>query len=150
MYLLNPRHEIFCVNFAISGRGTDAARVAGYDPKHAANQAHRLLKRADVQARLAELAAEMRGDAEKRAAEREAQRARLAALRATEAEAMIAKLDPVYEALLDDCEYQEVMKVISLQAEIAGHLHADDEAPRRSRRGVRPRQDSSSDDERIV
>jgi hypothetical protein len=58
----------------------------------------------------------------RQAAERQEHRARLAALRATEAEALLAKLDPVYEHRLESEDFTGVMKVVALQARIAGLL----------------------------
>ena len=148
MRLSNPRHEAFCQEYAACGNATEAAREVGYEYEHAANQGYRLLRRPDIQARLEEIKSEVEAWEAERDAERAARRARLATMRATEAETLLAKLDPVYEALLDKGEHDEVMKVIALQAEIAGHLgEAEDGAPRRRRR---PRRASSRDDESLV
>lgn len=53
--LKNPRHEHFAAAYALTKNATQAAKEAGYSPKTAHAQGFRLLKYADVQARIEEL-----------------------------------------------------------------------------------------------
>jgi hypothetical protein len=145
MQLLHPRYEIFCREYARHGNATEAAREAEFSHAHAANQAYRLLKRADIQARLAELALRDAKILTDMALEREAQRARLAAMQATGAEALLAKLDPVYENRLDAGDHAAVLKIVHLQARIAGLL-GDDAVSARSRT-TRSRQSQASSED---
>jgi phage terminase small subunit len=119
---LHPKHQSFCEFYMVSGNATEAARAAGYAHDNAAGQGYRLLKRPEIQARLDEMTAEEDERFARQAAERQEHRARLAALRATEAEALLAKLDPVYEHRLESEDFTGVMKVVALQARIAGLL----------------------------
>jgi phage terminase small subunit len=122
MLELQPRHEAFCRAYAAHPNGAAAARLAGYAATHAANQAHALLKRPDVAARVAELSAL---SAERRAAELSAEQARaedLARERAEAARGLIAKLEPVYAACLDAADYDSVLQTVELQARIAGFV----------------------------
>ena len=60
--MLTPRQEKFCLEYAACGNATQAYIKAGY--KHKANsatvKASQLLKNADIQARLQELATELK------------------------------------------------------------------------------------------
>jgi len=128
--LLHPKHEAFCRKYNARGNATEAARDAGYSYENSASQGYRLLKKPEIQARLAELAAQ---DAEADAeweAERAARRAKLDAMAATEAATLLAKLDPVYEDRLEAGDHEAVLKVIALQARICGLLAMDDAAAR--------------------
>lgn len=53
--LKNIRHEHFAAAYALTKNATQAAKEAGYSPKTAHAQGFRLLKYADVQARIEEL-----------------------------------------------------------------------------------------------
>lgn len=122
MDILKPRYETFAREYAVSGNGARAAEAAGYSDHSAPNQAWRMLQRPEVQVRIAELRAE---EAERRRQEtawHEAHRARLAAMQATAAETLLAKLDPVYDDFLESGDSDGVLKVVSLQAQIAGFL----------------------------
>jgi len=59
--MLNPRQEKFCLEFAMSGNAQASYQKAYSNTSEAAAavQAHRLLKKANVQARLKELADEL-------------------------------------------------------------------------------------------
>ncbi len=60
--LLNPREQEFIRRYvANGGNGKQAAIAAGYSPKSAKQQAHRLLTRDDLRAHLRELAAKADG-----------------------------------------------------------------------------------------
>jgi hypothetical protein len=148
--LANPRHEAFCQEYRSYGNAAEAAREVGYDPDHAANQGYRLLRRPEITARIDELNAEEESWVAARRAKHEVLLGRIAHLPATEAEALIVKLDPVYDSLLRQGHYDEVMKVIALQAEIAGHLGPEDESVGRTKRRSRPRRGSSRADDQIV
>ena len=143
---LHPKHQSFCEFYLVSGNATEAARGAGYSYANAAGQGYRLLKRPEIQAQLDEMMAQDAVRAERLAVERAEHRARLAALRATEAEALVAKLDPVYEHHLDAEAFNEVMKVVALQARISGFL---DSAPLRAGRRVAARIGAADDDPEI-
>jgi phage terminase small subunit len=142
MLLLHPKYERFCRIFFEDGNATEAARDAGFSYEHAATQGYRLLKRPDIQARLAELASEEDAAEARAIAERDALRAKLAAMRATEAETLLAKLDPVYERRLAARDDAGVMKVIALQARIAGLLD-DPTAAKRGAKGAKQATDDS-------
>ena len=144
---IKPQHEVFCRAYVGSGNATEAARKADYSWETAANQAYRLLKRPEIQARVAELTAERAADDAAYEATRAAHRDRLAAMRATEAEALLAKLDPIYEEMLDTGDHSGVLKVVALQARIAGLLGEDDHRPRsaRAKRGAGAVSGSSED-----
>lgn len=53
--LSNARHERFCVEYVVDHNGTRAAIRAGYSENSAAQQATRLLRNAQIVARVAEL-----------------------------------------------------------------------------------------------
>lgn len=55
---LTPRQEQFCIEYALRGNASEAARVAGYSLPGAGVQGHHLLKNANVLARVSELQAE--------------------------------------------------------------------------------------------
>ncbi len=57
---MNARREKFCLAYAASGNGTQAAIEAGYSPRTARSQGQRLLTNDDIQARIKELAQETR------------------------------------------------------------------------------------------
>jgi phage terminase small subunit len=129
--LLHPKHEAFCRLFHQSGNAAEAARDVGFSYEYAANQGYRLLKRDDIQARLAEFAAKDAAADAEFMAERAARRAKIESMAQTEAEALLAKLDPVYEERLEAGDHETAMKVIELQARIAGLLVTDDEGARK-------------------
>lgn len=52
---LSPKRERFCREYVIDHNGTQAAIRAGYSEKTAGSQAERLLKKVEVQSRIAEL-----------------------------------------------------------------------------------------------
>ena len=56
---LKPKEERFCQEYVIDYNGTKAAIRAGYKVSDAANRATRLLKKAEVSARVHELEKEM-------------------------------------------------------------------------------------------
>ena len=56
---LRGKEERFCLEYVIDYNGTRAATKAGYKETDAANRAHRLLKKAEIAARVRELEKEM-------------------------------------------------------------------------------------------
>ncbi len=56
---LKPKEERFCQEYVIDYNGTQAAIRSGYKESDAANRATRLLKKAEVSARIRELEKEM-------------------------------------------------------------------------------------------
>lgn len=56
---LSPKEERFCQEYVLDYNGTKAAIRTGYKKSNAASQATRLLKKADVSARVRELQREM-------------------------------------------------------------------------------------------
>jgi hypothetical protein len=59
---LSPRQERFCEYFLRSHSGAEAARLAGYAPDHAVNQAYRLLSMPRVRIRIEQLRRQFRRD----------------------------------------------------------------------------------------
>ena len=60
--MLNVKQEMFCLHYAKTGNATESYKKAGYDaktPNGIYSNANRLLKNANVKARLAELANEL-------------------------------------------------------------------------------------------
>lgn len=58
---MTPKHGRFCQEYLVDLNATEAAKRAGYSPKTAYAQGHRLLKNVEIQARIAELQAERAG-----------------------------------------------------------------------------------------
>ena len=52
---MTAKQEHFCAEYAVDYNGTQAAIRAGYSEKNAANQASRMLRNAEVLARVGEL-----------------------------------------------------------------------------------------------
>lgn len=52
---LSNQQELFCAEYVASHNATEAAEKAGYSKKTAYSQGHRLLKSAEIRARIAEL-----------------------------------------------------------------------------------------------
>ena len=59
MCALKKREERFCREYVIDYNGTQAAIRAGYKPDDAANRAYRLVRKAEIAARVRELEKEM-------------------------------------------------------------------------------------------
>jgi phage terminase small subunit len=57
---LTQKQEIFCLKYFELGNAGEAAIVAGYAPKYAANNTPKLLNNTKIQARIAELRAEVK------------------------------------------------------------------------------------------
>lgn len=104
MQLANPKHELFVPNYAVFASGARAARTAGYSSKTAKFQALRLLKRPEIQARLAERRAEIARDY------------------ALDAATLLCKLEAVFIRAYDQDAHIAAARVIETQARIAGIL----------------------------
>lgn len=61
--ILNVRQEKFCLEYAKCGNATESAKKAGYAEKTSYSIGQRLLKKVEVQDRLAELAEEAKNNA---------------------------------------------------------------------------------------
>lgn len=59
MPALRGKEERFCQEYVIDYNGTQAAIRAGYNPADAANRAYRLMKKAEISARVRELEKEL-------------------------------------------------------------------------------------------
>lgn len=106
MKLKNRRHEDFCRNYALVPNGTRAAHMCGYSRRTARFQASRLLRRADIAARIAELRAET------------AQRNCL------DADALFGKLEAVYDLCVAFGRFGPAVRAVEAQARLAGYLTA--------------------------
>jgi len=102
---LKPRHEAFPRAYAAGAGGAGAARAAGYGASGAAQRALELLRRDNVTERVAELNGET------------------AAARGEERRALITKLEPAFEAALNEKDIDAVLQVVELQARILGLVH---------------------------
>lgn len=60
---LTQKQETFCVKYFEIGNAGEAALIAGYAPKYAATNTDKLLKNTKIQARIAELRAEVKNAA---------------------------------------------------------------------------------------
>ena len=99
---LNPRREAFCRHYVGCGAGTEAAQLAGYNWHHARNQAHRLLRRPDVQARIVELRFEN------------------AIRESADLNAYLAKLDSLFQRCIITGHYGTALRALSQQARLSG------------------------------
>jgi len=97
---LTPRQERFCQFFAEDPNGTRAARYARYGGMDAANRASRLLRQPRIQARIAEIQAEL---------------AREACL---STEVFLGKLEIVFRRALDCRNFAAASRAIDLQSRI--------------------------------
>jgi hypothetical protein len=102
--LPNMKHELFCRNYAVFATASRAARVAGYSNKTAKWQGLRLLKRADIQARLAE------------------RRAEIAKEYSLDAAVLLCKLEAVFLQASDQGDHKAAARVVEAQARVAGIL----------------------------
>jgi len=108
---LRRRHEKFCIAYVMRGEATRAAWDAGYSSGSGHNQAYRLLKRPEIQARIAEI---QRG---------------LARDFVADAEALLGKLESVYRHCIEAGRYNAAVRVVEVQARMAGHLKTKAEQP---------------------
>ena len=108
---LRRRHEKFCIAYVMRGEATRAAWDAGYSSGSGHNQGYRLLRRPQIQARLAEL---QRG---------------LAQGFAGDAEALLGKLEAVYRQAVEGGYYNAAVRIVEVQARMAGHLKSKARQP---------------------
>ena len=101
---LNDRQELFCQEYVHRPVGRWAAEKAGYDIQNAASQACRLLRREDIQARIAQL------------------RDVVVQRHCRDADAILARLNTLFELALINHRYNSAINALSLQARIAGLL----------------------------
>ena len=101
---LNERQERFCQEYAHRPVGRWAAALAGYDQQNAASQACRLLRREDIQNRIAQC------------------RALIVQRQCRDADAILASLHAIVEIALINHEYNPAINALALQARIAGLL----------------------------
>ena len=101
---LNERQERFCREYAHRPVGRWAAALAGYDQQNAASQACRLLRREDIQNRIAQC------------------RALIVQRQCRDADAILASLHAIVEIALINHEYNPAINALALQARIAGLL----------------------------
>lgn len=102
MPTLKPQYEEFCQAYVRSPNAGEAAREAGYAFEHRYQQGYRLLQRADICQRIAELRAA--------AADRDCVRV----------EALLTKLETFYRLALKDHNANAAVRVIELQAKLVG------------------------------
>ena len=101
---LNERQERFCQEYVHRPVGRWAAALAGYDQQNAASQACRLLRREDIQNRIAQC------------------RALIVQRQCRDADAILASLHAIVEIALINHEYNQAINALALQARIAGLL----------------------------
>lgn len=102
--LSNPKHELFCRNYAMFAAGARAARTAGYSNKTAKWQAVRLLKRPEIQARLVE------------------RRLEVAKEYVLDASALLCKFEAVFIGAFENGDLKTAARVLEAQARMAGVL----------------------------
>jgi len=98
---LKPAHEAFCRAYVANPNATSAARSAGYSVDHAHQQGYRLMRRATILRRIAELRAEQ--------AEREC----------LAPGALLAKLETAFHAALKKDQPAAAARVVEAQAKLA-------------------------------
>jgi phage terminase small subunit len=95
----------------LGGNATRAAWDAGYTKGNGPNQGYRLLKRPEIQARIADI-----------------QRA-IGRGSAADAEAVIGKLEAAYRQAVEAQYFNAAARLVEVQARIAGHLKSRVAAP---------------------
>jgi len=101
---LTPRQERFCRAFVAGNNGAGAAREAGYGPAGARQQAHRLLRRADVRSRVRALRHDIAED------------------NCLDARVLMAKLENVYRRALEFHHFHAAARAVEIQGRLSGHL----------------------------
>jgi phage terminase small subunit len=104
MPTLKPAYEAFCQAYVANPNATSAARDAGYSFEHAHQQGYRLLRRAPIVRRLAELRSLQ--------AERECMAP----------EALLSKLETAFRAALKMDQPAAAARIIEVRAKIAALL----------------------------
>ncbi|MCD6074538.1 MAG: phage terminase, small subunit [Rhodospirillales bacterium] len=101
MPALKPEYEAFCQAYLINSNATRAARDAGYAPDHAHQQGYRLLRRAPIVRRLAQLRTEL--------VEREC----------LTPDALLAKLETAFQAAMKKDQPIAAARIVEAQAKLA-------------------------------
>lgn len=101
---LTPRHEAFCQYFVLGGNAAYAAQDAGYAPKSSKNQGYRLMRRARIRARVAEIRSELAGTF------------------ALDARVLLGKLEALYLRAIEDHHFHAGVRAVEAQARIAGYV----------------------------
>jgi len=104
MPTLKPSHEAFCHAYVANPNATLAARGAGFAFEHANQQGYRLMRRATIQRRIAELRAEL--------AEREC----------LAPGALLSKLEPAFHAAIKKDQPAAAARVVEAQVKIVSVL----------------------------
>ena len=102
MAALSARHETFCRRFVTNPNATHAAADAGYARRTARQQGSRLLGKAAVQARIAQL------------------RSEIARRHCLDGDALMAKLETVYRRALEHHHFHAAARAVELQGRLAG------------------------------
>lgn len=102
--MLNVKQEKFCVEYARCGNATEAYKAAGYvaTGESARRNASRMLTKADIQKRLAEITAEM---------------AKPVIMNAEERQAMLTS---IVKNAFGDCDYNSACKAINILNKMQG------------------------------
>ena len=110
----SDRHEAFCEEYVKDRNATQAAIRAGYSPKTAYSQGHRLLKNAEVAARISELQAEA------------------AARNERDVDGILADLRRVYAGAFEAGNFAACNRSLELEAKLLGHFVEKSEIRMRS------------------
>ena len=98
------RYETFCQEYLKDRNATRAAKRAGYSPKTAYSQGHRLLKNAEVACRVSELQAEA------------------AARNERDVDGILADLRRVYDGAFEAGNFAACNRSLELEAKLLGHF----------------------------
>ena len=101
MSALKPAYETFCQSYVIYPNASEAAREAGYSFENAGQQGYRLLRRATIARRIAELRAEQ--------AEREC----------LSPDALLSKLEAAFRAALKNGQAVAAARIVESQAKLS-------------------------------
>ena len=104
MPALKPTYEAFCHAYVAIPNATLAARSAGFALEHANQQGYRLMRRAAIQGRIAEL------------------RAALAERECLAPGALLSKLETAFHAAIKKDQPAAAARVVEAQAKIVGAL----------------------------
>ncbi len=110
--LPNPRHEAFCQHFVLLGNASYAAIDAGYARPSSRNQGYRLMRRAAIRARIAEI------------------RRVLARAYCLDAQVLLGKLEAVYQRANENHFFHAAARAVELQARIAGYISTGEKVRR--------------------
>ena len=108
---LGRRREAFCRHYVACGVGAEAARLAGYYPRTAANRAYCLLRRDDLRERIDEI------------------RAMLASQECEGRDAIVAKLENIYQRALRMGRPAAAVRAVMAQARVSGAVTIERRLP---------------------